>query len=178
MTPPLSYRLRTATTTDAPALARVHVTSWRETYAGLLPDDFLPRMTDEAMRERREANWQRTIAEGQELVLVGEREGEVLAFASAGPPRDHPGVDAELYTLYALKGVQGLGLGRALLVEVARQLCEQGHRSLALWVLDVNPTRAWYARQGGREDGVKRVPLPGGELREVRLVWDDLAGLR
>lgn len=152
--------------------------SWRETYAGLLPDGFLARMTDDAMRDRREANWHNTVSEGRETVLVGERAGEVLAFASAGPPRDHPGVDAELYTLYALREAQGLGLGRALLAEVARQLCEQGHRSLALWVLDVNPTRAWYARQGGREDGAKTVPIPGGELREVRLVWDDLGQLR
>ncbi|WP_104989504.1 GNAT family N-acetyltransferase [Deinococcus sp. NW-56] len=177
MTPPLPLRLRSATPTDAAALAQVHVTSWRETYAGLLPDDFLARMTDDHMRERREANWQNTISEGREIVLVGEREGKVVAFASAGPPRDHPGADAELYTLYALREAQGLGLGRALLSEVAEQLTAQGHRSLALWVLDVNPTRQWYVRQGGREDGAKTVPIPGGELREVRLVWDDLRQL-
>lgn len=152
--------------------------SWRETYAGLLPGDFLTRMTGDAMRERREASWRQTLAGGQELVLVGEVEEQVVAFASAGPPRDHPGVDAELYTLYALRQAQGLGLGRALLREVAARLAARGHRSLALWVLDMNPTRAWYLRQGGREDGAKTVPIPGGELREVRLVWDDLRRLR
>lgn len=178
MTSPRPFHVRAAIPADALALAQVHVTSWRETYTGLLPDDFLTRMTDEAMRERREANWRQTLAQGQETVLVGERDAEVVAFASAGPPRDHPGVDAELYTLYALRKAQGRGLGRALLAGVARQLHEQGNRSLALWVLDVNPTRQWYVRQGGREDGAKTVPIPGGELREVRLVWDDLAGLR
>ena len=30
---------------DALALALVHVTSWRETYRGLLPDSFLDRMS-------------------------------------------------------------------------------------------------------------------------------------
>ncbi|MPY67122.1 GNAT family N-acetyltransferase [Deinococcus sp. SDU3-2] len=173
----LPFRVRAATPADAPTLARIHVTSWRETYAGLLPDDFLARMTDEVMRERREATWRQTLLQGQEIVVVGEREGAAVAFTSAGPTRDHPDVDAELYTLYALREAQGLGLGRALLVEAARQLHAQGHCSLALWVLDVNPTRAWYVRQGGREDGVKRVPIPGGELREVRLVWDDLRKL-
>lgn len=176
---PLSrpFDLRTATPADAPALAQVHVTSWREPYAGLLPGDFLARMTDGAMRERREASWRQALAQGQETVLVGERAGKVVAFASAGLPRDHPGVDAELYTLYALREAQGQGLGRALLAGVAARLAAQGHRSLALWVLDVNPTRAWYVRQGGREDGAKTVPIPGGELREVRLVWDNLRKL-
>ena len=60
----------------------------------------------------------------------------------------------------------------------ARELYGRGHRTLALWVLDTNPTRAWYARQGGHEAGEKTEPLPGGaELHEVRLVWDDLAAL-
>ncbi|MEF2277146.1 hypothetical protein V3W47_02470 [Deinococcus sp. YIM 134068] len=54
---------------------------------------------------------------------------------------------------------------------MVRELEERGFRSLALWVLDVNPTRAYYAHLGGREDGEKTEPLPGGgELREVRMV--------
>ena len=33
--------IRPATLNDAPEIARVHVASWRSTYQGLLPDDFL-----------------------------------------------------------------------------------------------------------------------------------------
>lgn len=175
----MPFTLRPAAPPDAPALAHIHTTSWRETYAGLMPEDFLARMTDEAARQRRQASWERTLAEGRELVLVAEQDGEVVAFASGGPARDHPGVDAELYTLYALQAAHGQGLGRALLHALARELGAGGAHNLALWVLDMNPTRQWYARQGGREAGQKVVALPGGaELREVRLVWDDLARLR
>jgi GNAT superfamily N-acetyltransferase len=178
MTPPLL--VRPATPADAPGIAHVHVTSWRETYTGLMPEDFLARMTDLAARERREAFWTRHLGdETAEVVLVAEQAGEVVAFASGGPARDHPGVDAELFTLYALKSAQGQGVGRALVSAVARELQARGFRSLALWVLASNPTRAYYAHLGGREDGEKRGPLPGGgELREVRMVWDDLTRLR
>jgi hypothetical protein len=102
MAPP--FTVRPAAPADAPAIAHVHGTSWRETYTGLMPVDFLTRMTDDAARERRTANWLRDAADPAQVVLVAEQAGEVVAFASAGPPRDHPGVDAELYTLYLYFG--------------------------------------------------------------------------
>jgi len=180
-----AFAIRPAAPTDAAAIAQVHTTSWRETYAGLMPAEYLERMTGEVIQRRREYNWRETIAAGQLLtgedtvVLVAEQDGELVAFASGGTPRDHPGFDAELMTLYCLKQAQGQGIGKALLKTLAQAWHTDGARNLALWVLDVNPTRAWYARLGGREDGEKTVPLPGGgELREVRLVWDDLTRLR
>ena len=48
---------------------------------------------------------------------------------------------------------------------------------MALWILDQNTTRGWYLRQGAREHGEKTVPVPGGQLREVRMVWSSLAAL-
>ncbi|MBB6017268.1 GNAT family N-acetyltransferase [Deinococcus radiopugnans] len=137
-----------------------------------MPDDFLERMTNEDMRGRRETSWRRTISQGLETVLVAEQDETVVAFASAGPARDHPGYGAELMTLYALKSVQGQGLGRALFGEMLRALSAAGFENLALWVLEANPTRQWYLRQGGREAGEKL----DGELREVRVVWDELPG--
>ena len=164
--------IRAATPDDAQAIARVHVQSWRETYRGLLPEDFLERMTDGAALERRRAMWS-TLAARPEPVRVAVRGGEVVAFASGGAPQDHPGYDAEVHTLYCLRAAQGQGTGRALLREVAGELRAGGAGTLALWVLDTNPTRGWYARQGAREAGEKQ----DGALREVRMVWDDLGTL-
>ncbi|PNY81713.1 GNAT family N-acetyltransferase [Deinococcus koreensis] len=169
--------IRPATPQDAAAIAGVHVRSWQETYTGLMPAAFLARMTDEAMRQRRETGWRQTIDQRREAVLVAEQGGQLVAFASAGDPRDHPGFDAELSTLYALRRVQGQGIGRALFQSTVQALAARGARTLALWVLDVNPTRQWYARQGAREAGKKVEVIAGGELREVRMVWDDLTPL-
>lgn len=165
--------IRAATSADAPAIAAVHTLSWRATYAGLMPDDFLTRMTSEETRAQREGFWKASIPRGQDVVLVAEHSGQVVAFSSAGAPRDHPGFDAELFTLYSLQAAQGRGTGRALLHAVTAALRERGARSMALWVLDTNPTRHWYARQGGVECGEKT----DGPLREIRLGWSDLSAL-
>lgn len=162
------FHIRRAEVTDAPAIAAIHVQSWRETYTGLIAPDFLSRMTDESARQNREKSWQATISQGREDVFVAEQGGEVVAFASVGPTRDHPGYASELMTLYSLQRVQGQGIGKALLRAVMEQVRGQGGKNLALWVLASNPTRQWYAAQGAREAGEK----VDGELVEVRMVWD------
>lgn len=53
---------------------------------------------------------------------MAELNGEIVAFASGGQALQHPGYDAELYTLYSLQSVQGRGIGRALLQAAAREL--------------------------------------------------------
>ena len=64
--------IRAATPADAPGIAAVHVQSWRETYADLMPADFLARMTSPKTQARREVFWQGNIAAGQDAVLVAE----------------------------------------------------------------------------------------------------------
>jgi GNAT superfamily N-acetyltransferase len=176
--------LRPATPADAGAIAAVQTLSWAETYRGLVPDEFLARMTGATMRGRRVAQWEHTLASGPDsvsspdLVTVAEQGGRVVAFASAGPTRLHtviPGdYDAELFTLYALKSAHGLGLGRRLISATAAALHAQGFVGLAVWVLDVNPTRAFYRHLGGQELGRKTEDVPGGVLTEVALGWRDL----
>ena len=164
------FLIRRASAADAPAIAGVHVQSWRETYAGLLARAYLDRATSEEARAQREANWRATIERGLETVFVAEQSGEVIAFASLGPARDHPGYSHELMTLYALRRGQGQGIGRALLRAVFGGVREQGGHNLALWVLQTNPTKDWYRAQGAREAGEK----VDGSLRETRMVWDPI----
>ncbi|BDP43188.1 hypothetical protein DAETH_31570 [Deinococcus aetherius] len=58
------FLVRPATPADAPGIAHVHVTSWRETYPGRMPEDFLARATGEVARERREGFWTRHLNAG------------------------------------------------------------------------------------------------------------------
>lgn len=178
--------IRPAAPDDAPALASLHVRSWRETYAGLMPEPLLTRMTDSAMQARREVSWRQGVADPTQVVRLAEMDGQVVGLASGGPLRPHPGLpaeqlpaeyDAELYTLYLLRAAQGRGLGRRLVAEVAGGLGQQGFRGLALWVLAANPTRAFYGHLGGALLGQRTEETPYGELQEVAYGWQTLEAL-
>ncbi len=169
--------IRPATPGDAPAIARVHTQSWRETYAGLVPPAFLHHMTGEERRAQSERGWRAAATREGQVLLVTERAGEVTGFIAGGPARDFPGYGGEVYALYLLRAAQGEGAGRALVQALARALHALGHRNLMLWVLATNPTRAFYAHLGGQALRERTEVIPEGELRAVAYGWPDLGAL-
>ena len=80
--------IREATHADIPAIARLHVDSWRTTYKGILPDEFLADLNYE-MRERQ---WQRTLSEegldtGVFCYVAEDEPGHIVGFVAGGPER-------------------------------------------------------------------------------------------
>jgi len=112
--------VRLATLDDAADIARVHVASWRTTYRGMLPDDFLASLSEEHYTER----WKRLIAEGSSRVqVVDEPKGGIVGFASGGRERAGENTFAgELYAIYVLDSAQRLGHGRELVRGIAGAL--------------------------------------------------------
>jgi GNAT superfamily N-acetyltransferase len=113
--------------------------------------------------------WRERVASGAWPVLVAERAGEAVGFASMGPARD--GASAgEVYAIYAVPEVWGTGAGHALMESALQRLREDGYREAVLWVLDDNPrARAFYEREGWtvteatREETFLETPI--GEVR-------------
>ncbi|MFN2469855.1 MAG: N-acetyltransferase family protein [Gaiellaceae bacterium] len=151
-------------------MARVHVSSWRAAYRGLLPEDYLAALTVEGRTRR----WRRRLRElrSGETVLLAERDGQAVGFASAGPSRDSD-CDwrrvGELYAIYALEGEWGRGTGRLLHDEAVRALEALGFREAILWVLDTNErARSFYERRGWAPDGSEKHEHYGKRVRELR----------
>ncbi|MET8994095.1 GNAT family N-acetyltransferase [Amycolatopsis sp. NPDC004169] len=133
--------IRPATVADADAIGEVHVRSWQAAYEGLIPADFLARLSASS----RAAAWARRIGDGGP-VLVVEEEGVVVGFAAFGP--------SQLYALYLLPEFWGRGLGRAL---HDRVVAEMSGDSAILWVLATNErAKAFYVRQGWVDDDARQ----------------------
>ena len=123
------YSIRQATVSDAEALAEVHETTWRETYAGLLSEHMLDALTADA----RAVVW-RNILSGAtghlSTVYVAERDGKFVAFASCGEQRDsefaQSGYAGEFTSVYVLKSDQRRGLGTRLMKAMMDDLSDRG----------------------------------------------------
>ena len=155
---------------DAPALARVHVASWRAAYRGIMPDSVLDDLAVEAF----EARWKQTLEQATRSTLVGEIDQQLVGFASVGPSRDVdavPSQTGELYALYLDPQVWGRGLGYALWSAALQQALVDGFAEITLWVLEANTrARLFYERVGFRlEPGATRaLEREGVVLPEVR----------
>lgn len=166
--------VRPAGAADAAAVAALQVRSWRAAYRGLVPDEFLDGLTEDAWLGR----WTEQLAGAppdgvHRLVSTDVPEGVPRAVAVGGPVRDPTSwVTGELYLLYADPAVWGRGHGAALLREVEARLAADGHGQALLWVAAGNERSiGFYRHHGWEPDGTtRRDELAGATFDELRMV--------
>ena len=166
--------IRLATQDDAAAIAQVHVASWRTTYAGIVPDEYLAALSE----IERELRWKESFALGVQ-VYVAEVDGKVVGFISGGAIREPiDAYDGELYAIYLRQSAQGQKIGRQLLEKLAAFLILQGFHSMAVWVLDQNSAKRFYARTGAKPLTSKEIEIGGKSFVEVAYGWPSLLALK
>jgi GNAT superfamily N-acetyltransferase len=161
---------------DAASIAAVHIESWRETYKGIVPADFLASLS----QDQRHEMWLRilTTDSGEFVRVAKDQEGRVIGFASGGLERScDQYFKGELYSLYLLRQFHGQGVGRYLFFSVVEGLLSLGLNNMRVWVLADNPFRRFYESQGGQLVYEKQIIIGGKSLQEVSYGWLDLSGL-
>lgn len=161
--------IRRATRSDADAIAAVHVRSWQEAYAGIVPAEHLQSLDPKRWAVR----WADFLERGpadRVLTWVAVTGANLIGFASVGPARDEDArpAEREIYSIYLDPGTWGRGVARELIRTV---IADAGDRTpLSLWVLaDNERAQHFYRRHGFTPDGVERYEQVGGaDLLEVR----------
>ena len=170
-------QIRQATLNDVGVIARIHVDSWRTTYAGIVPDELLANLSV----ENREKMWREILSNSgsrSTIFVAVDDDGKLIGSASCGPEREgNPAYKGELYSIYLLKANQGAGVGRALARAVAKWLLESGYDTMLVKVLKVNPACKFYEHIGGRYVSEKEVEIGGAKLIEVAYGWPDIRTL-
>ena len=171
--------IREATHNDVPAIARVHLDTWRTTYRGIVPDEHLANLS----YERRTNGWYQILNQAPEdgnFTHVAEQEpDEIVGFANGGVERTGDLVyKGELAAIYILQSYQGKGIGRCLVQAIAERLSRSGINSMLVWVLVDNPACQFYAALGGKPVHEKGHEIGGKPLIEVAYGWTDTANLR
>ncbi|WP_216077235.1 GNAT family N-acetyltransferase [Isoptericola sediminis] len=149
---------------DAPAMARVHVRCWQQTYRGLMPDHVLD---DPGFVPARQRLWDQVLTAPEyrgHRTAVATADGQVVGVAMTGTPRDDDAAwTRELYVLYLDATHHGSGAGTDLLHAVLAP-----DEAAALWVADPNPrAQAFYRKHGFTPDGADTIDDDG--VTEIRL---------
>lgn len=169
--------LRPAGLDDAGSIARVHVTTWRAAYAGVVPDAYLIGMTEVGQMRF----WRRLLGRprAEETVLLAEVAGaggpEVVGFGSCGRSRPYGlPYGGEVFTLYVMDDWQSRGIGRALIHALFADLVARGLGDAVIWVLSANPARFFYEAVGGSAVAERQESFAGALLDETGYAWPDL----
>jgi GNAT superfamily N-acetyltransferase len=168
--------IRPAFPADAAGIARVHVSTWRTAYKGILKGEILAGLSV----EEREQNWLKRIEilPPNCFIFVAELNGKVIGFSTGGPERtDDTHYKGEIYGLYLLQEHQRQGIGRRLVEASVVTLLSNGMNSMLIWVLHENPSCKFYEAIGGKYICEKEVDIRGQNLMEVAYGWDNLQTL-
>ncbi|SEQ74846.1 hypothetical protein [Piscibacillus halophilus] len=72
-------KIRKANYSDTEGIAKVHVDSWRTTYKGIIPNNFLENLS----YQKRNDLWVRNLSEENSYTFVAENyEGSIVGFIS------------------------------------------------------------------------------------------------
>ena len=166
---------RIPTPADAEAIARLHVASWREAYAGIVP----PSILDNLDMADRITRWRGYLA-GEGVTFLAEAEGAPAGFIRAGTPAKPlvEAADGHVFALYILRQHWRRGIGSRLLGLAASAWHAQGGRALSVGVLTENaPAKAFYEAVGGTFVRHESYAWDGHELPESIYVFRNLEDL-
>ena len=167
--------IRPASTSDASAIAGVHVEGWQTAYRGILTDEYL----DSLSIDQRVAFWKQHLHREPHLIFVAEdpRRG-IVGFAFAGHHHGSFGeYQGEIHAIYVLEQYQRHGIGRALFHQSAAALAEADYSGMMIWALKQNPYRRFYEKLGGKLLGEETTCIGNRELQQVAYGWPQIAAV-
>ncbi|SDQ76123.1 GNAT family N-acetyltransferase [Microbacterium sp. cf332] len=163
----MEITIREPSAADAGPLAALHVETWRESYAHLLPAGFFTR----EFIEGRHRMWRHVLADARPdmTVRVADAGGDLVGFAWAGPTvtsgEAPPRRERQLYAIYVAAAHHGTGAGQSLLEAVL------GAGPAELWVAKENPRAiAFYRRNGFEFDGIEQIDPTAPRITDARMV--------
>lgn len=148
-------------------IAFVHVKAWRETYSGIIPQDYLDQLSLAGRTEL----WKIVpFSEGHHgrVAIVN---GKVVGFVSFCLAREFTDRFAyELAAIYILKTYHKQGLGRGLIEAVLPDLKT---KNFYAWVLEQNPSCAFYEGLGCTRFADKVDKISGKDFLEVAYSFEN-----
>jgi hypothetical protein len=161
--------VRRATGQDAPGMGAVHVASWRSAYPGVLPDQFLAKMSI----PRQTVFYDRAIRLGAG-VHVATWENRIIGFSTARRTRNNALGEGEIETLYVLDDFKERGFGRRLMQASAAYLLGLGCASAFVWVLRDNHAAFFYEHLGGKRAANSITRVAGRDVPQTAFAWNPI----
>lgn len=159
-------KIRSATKKDLSNIASLHIRSWRDAYAGILPAAFL---SDPLEREFTRY-WRDVDIRPQDVVMVAAENG--LCGFIAVWCRPTPYID----NLHVNPSLRSRKIGTTLLVSAAGELMARGHETAYLWVFEYNQKAVrFYERMGGAVEERAPQDIFGYSIPSLKIEWSDLS---
>lgn len=163
--------IRIAQFEDIPRIAEINIYGWRDSYRGIVTDDFLFKQLSVAEAIKK---LQTRFAEHLRIHLVYEDDTDkiIKGMAAIGNCRDEDKPAAfELMAIYVEKYFKRCGIGSEFITYFEEEAERQNKKELCIWVLEKNKdARSFYEHCGYVSDGKTKIieQLKALEIRYIK----------
>ena len=160
--------IRFAERSDYKNIAAIHIESWKDSYSGVLPAEFL----EKKIQWEFERHWNEIKIQDKDIILVAE-DISLVGFAAVWC-RPIPFID----NLHVRPSQRTKGIGLSLMKTVANRLLDEGHRKAYLWVFERNEKAIrFYERLGGIQKEQSMKNIFGYNVLSRKIEWNDLSAI-
>ena len=170
-------KLRKAIFSDFTAIAELHAENWRQTYRGILSDQFLDY---EVEKDRIETWHERLHSPGPNQLVIVATLNEVIQGFCCLFLDDDPVFGSLIDNLHVTAAMQKSGIGKMLVRDCVKHICDKAHtKKMYLWVYEANTNaRIVYERLGGKLfETVSKKNEDGHIQKTCRITWEDVSNL-
>ncbi len=155
--------------------ARVNALSWKQSYKGIVDDDFLELINTESEIQKSISNLKKGLTDGSKRCLLKYNDEYVGILRVRETKYDKYRQCGELGALYLLDNVKGKGFGKILFNKAINELKSMGYNKMIIGCLSENPSNDFYKHMGGNFVDTNPLTLPNGqELCENLYYYDSI----
>ena len=155
--------------------ARVNALSWKQSYKGIVNDDFLELINTYPEIQKAISNLKEGLNDSSRRFLLKYNNEYVGVLRVRKTKYDNYSQCGELGALYLLDSVKRKGFGKVLFNKAINELKNMGYNKMIIGCLSENPSNDFYKHMGGEFVDTNPLTLPNGqELMENLYYYNEI----
>ena len=143
--------------------ARVNALAWKQSYKGIVNDDFLELINTEEEIKNAISNLKESLNDSSRRFLLKYNNDYVGILRVRKTKYDKYSDCGELGALYLLDVIKGKGYGKKLFNKAINELKEMNYDKMIVGCLSENISNEFYKHIGGKFIGTNPLTLPNGQ---------------
>lgn len=171
----MDYAIENMNIDNVEYYARVNALSWKQSYKGIVNDDFLELINTYPEIQKAILNLKEGLNDSSRRFLLKYNNEYVGVLRVRKTKYDNYSQCGELGALYLLDSVKSKGFGKVLFNKAINELKNMGYNKMIIGCLSENPSNDFYEHMGGEFVDTNPLTLPNGqELMENLYYYNEI----
>lgn len=163
----MNYSIKELNKSNAEDYARVNALAWKQSYKGIINQDFLDLINQEDEIKKSIEKLKNNLSQKDNQGFILYVDNKPVGMLRVGSSREEKYSECgELRAIYLLEECKGKGFGKILYNKAFEELKKMGYKNVIIACLEENPSNDFYKHMGGKLVDTNIFKLPNQELKE------------